>query len=73
VVEINTRVRPDRALQRAFGRTSCVKQSAVSDTLNASTEENITEMRQALQVIYRAQSRGYKHNYETDHGGGRGC
>jgi hypothetical protein len=65
VVEINTRVRPDRALQRAFGRTSCAEQSVVSDTLNASTEENIAQMRQALQDIYRAQSRGYKHKYET--------
>lgn len=66
MVEINTRVRPDRALQRAFGRTSCAEQSVVSDTLNASTEENVAQMRQALQDIYRAQSRGYKHNYETD-------
>jgi hypothetical protein len=65
VVEINTRVRPDRALQRAFGRTSCAEQSVVSDTLNASTEENVAQMRQALQDIYRAQSRGYKHDYET--------
>jgi hypothetical protein len=66
VVEINTRVRPDRALQHAFGRTSCAEQSVVSDTLNASTEENVTQMRQALQAIYRVQSRGYKHDYTTE-------
>ena len=63
VVEINTRVRPDQALQRAFGRTSCAEQSVVSDTLNACTEENVTQMRCALQDIYRARSRGCRHDY----------
>jgi hypothetical protein len=65
VVEINTRVRSDRALQRAFGRTACAEQSVVSDTLNASTPENVEQMRQALQELYRSHSRGYAHDYET--------
>lgn len=65
VVEINTRVRSDRALQRAFGRTACAEQSVVSDTLNAATQENVEQMRQALQAVYRSHSRGYAHEYET--------
>lgn len=65
VVEIDTRVRSDRPLQRAFGRTTCAEQSVVSDTLNASTQENVEQMRQALQELYRSRSRGYAHDYEA--------
>lgn len=41
LVEINTRVRPDRALQQAFGRTDCAEQSTVSDTVNACSPDNV--------------------------------
>lgn len=63
VVEINTRVRPDRALQAAFGRSDCADQSVVSTTLNACTEETVTQMRAALATIYQQHSRGYAHDY----------
>lgn len=66
LVEINTRVRPDQALQRAFGRAGCADQSVVSDTLNACTAENVIQMRQANQEIYRRHSQGYRHDYEQD-------
>ena len=64
LVEVNTRVRTDEALQRAFGRTACADQSTISDTLNACTEENVTQMGQALQELYRIHGLGYGHNYE---------
>src|SRR5260370_37277406 len=35
LVEINTRLRTDPGLQRAFGRTACAEQSVVQETLNA--------------------------------------
>ncbi len=63
VVEINTRVRPDRALQQAFGRTACAEQSTVSDTLNACTPENVVQMRAALTLILQQHSRCYRHDY----------
>jgi hypothetical protein len=63
VVEANTRVRGDRALQLAFGRSGCADQSTLSATLDASTAENVTEMAAALQVLYRRYSRGYRHAY----------
>jgi hypothetical protein len=66
VVEINTRVRPDHAVQRAFGRTTCAEQSTVSDTLNACTVENVAQMRTALTHIFRQHSRSYAHDYEHD-------
>jgi hypothetical protein len=65
LVEINTRLRTDPGLQRAFGRMACAEQSVVQETLNACTEENRKEMQQALDLIYRQHSRGYQHNYEA--------
>ena len=37
LVEANKRVRPDRPLQRAFGRDGYAEQSVISETLNASS------------------------------------
>ena len=44
LVEINKRVRPDRGLQIAFGRSGCAEQSVVQDTLDACTEQNVAQM-----------------------------
>jgi hypothetical protein len=64
VVEINTRLRSDPALQAAFGRTACAEQSVVQQTLDACSDENVTQMQQALDEIYREHSRGYRHAYQ---------
>lgn len=64
LVEINNRVQPDEALQRAFGRQDCAEQSTVSDTFNACTPENVRQKRQALQELYPIHSQGYQHNYQ---------
>lgn len=66
VVEINTRVRPDRALQRAFGRSCCAEQSTISDTLNACGVENVEQLHTALRLIFREHSQGYRHDYKRD-------
>lgn len=66
LVETNKRLRPDHALQRAFGRSGCAEQSTLSETLNAATVENVQELEQALTTIYRRFSRGYHHDY-TQH------
>ncbi len=64
LVEANKRVRPDRALQRGFGRNGCAEQSVISETLNACTPENVKQMDQAMTEIYQQHSAGYRHNYE---------
>ena len=61
--EINTRVRSDEALQRAFGRGACADQSVVQETLNACTELNVRQMKRATDVIFRRHSAAYRHNY----------
>ncbi len=65
LVEINTRLRADAALQRAFGRSRCAEQSVVQDTLNACTAQNVEQMEQALDTIYRQYSQGTQHDYQT--------
>ena len=64
--EINKRVRPDKALQRAFGREGCAEQSVVQNTLDASTEKNVRQMQIAFDKIYQRHSQGYRHNYKKE-------
>jgi len=64
VVEINTRLRSDAALQTAFGRSACAEQSVVQETLNACNGEIVAQMQAAVDVIYRQHSQGYRHDYE---------
>src|SRR5216683_399377 len=63
LVEINTRLRADPALQAAFGRSTCAEQSVVQETLDCCTAENVSQMEQALETIYRQHSQGYSHDY----------
>jgi hypothetical protein len=66
LVEINGRLRADPALQAAFGRRACAEQSVVQDTLDACTEETVTQMEAAVDLIYRRHSHGYRHDYARD-------
>lgn len=63
IVEVNQRVKPDVSLSAAFGRQGCADQSVISTTLNACQAENIAQMRQAMQAIYRRYGAGYRHDY----------
>ncbi len=64
LVEANTRLRSDQALQAAFGRSSCADQSTIQATLNAVSDHNVSQMTAALTQIYRLHSLGYRHNYQ---------
>ena len=63
LVEVNTRVKPDEGVQRAFGREDCADQSTISETLNQCTDETVDQMRQARQTIYQMHGQGYHHDY----------
>ncbi len=63
IVEVNLRVRCDRALQRAFGRTSCAEQSVVSQTLKACDEETVRQLQAALRVIYQEHLQAMHHDF----------
>jgi hypothetical protein len=62
--EINTRVRTDAALQRAFGRKGCAEQSVVQETLDACTSNNISEMKRAFKELLQKHGRAYRHPYK---------
>lgn len=66
LVEINTPLRTDPALQRAFGRSACAEQSVVQKTLDACTTENVTQLQQALDEIYRQHSQSVHHDYHAN-------
>jgi hypothetical protein len=63
--EINTRLRSDLALQRAFGRCACAEQSVVQQTLDACTSSNVAQMMQALDVIFNKHSLASRHDYKA--------
>ena len=65
LAEINTRVRSDAALQRAFGRSSCAEQSVVQETLDACTVDNVRQMKHAFKALLRAHSHAYRHPYKS--------
>ncbi len=66
ITEINTRVRPDEALQAAFGREGCADQSTVSATFNACDAENVQQLHQAVQAIFQKHSRAGDHDYDQN-------
>ncbi len=63
LVEVNTRLRSDPALQAAFGRTACAEQSVIQDTLDACDATTVQQMEHALTAIFRQQSQAYRHDY----------
>ena len=65
LVEINTLLRTDLGLQRAFGRQSCAEQSVVQETLDACSAENVVQLQQALDEISRSHSQGVQHDYQA--------
>lgn len=66
LAEINTRVRSDAALQRAFGRSCCAEQSVVQETLDACDAENVRQMKYAFKALMKSHSRAYHHTYKTE-------
>ncbi len=66
LVEINTRVRSDPALQAAFGRTACAEQSVIQDTLDTCDDTTVQQMEQALTAIFQQYSQAYRHDDTHD-------
>ena len=67
IYETNVRVRPDAPLQRAFGRRDgCADQSTIQRTLDAFTEENVEQLRGAVEQIGSRYSRMPSHPYERE-------
>jgi hypothetical protein len=63
--DINKQVRAEPAVQKAFGRRGCAEQSVVQNTLDACTEQNVLEMKQAMRTIYQRHSQACRHDYQA--------
>jgi hypothetical protein len=64
--EIDCRVRPDVPLQRAFGRERVADQSTIQRTLNAFTEHNVAQLREAIEAIGREHCAVFSHDFEKE-------
>ena len=63
LVQLNTELRADPALQRAAGRSRCAEQSVAQQTLDAATAENVAELQQVLSTLLRRHSQVAHHSY----------
>lgn len=51
--QINTKIRPDLVLAQAWGREQFAEQSTVARILDACQAEQVTQLRQGIESIYR--------------------
>ena len=61
LVQINTLLRSDPALQRSVGRQRCCEQSVAQQTLDAATAENVQQMQHVLTTLLRQHSQAASH------------
>jgi hypothetical protein len=66
LVEVNSGLRSQPGLQRAFGRQACAEQSTLSQTLNACTGETVAQLREALIQIYRQWGQAQGHDFQQE-------
>ena len=63
ISQVNTRIRPDLALAHAWGRERFAEQSNLTRTLDAFTDEHVTQLRQGNEALFRRESRVLRHNF----------
>lgn len=63
LVELNTRLAQEAALQRAAGRSRCAEQSVAQQTLDSATEQNVAELQQVLTRLLQRHSQVAQHPF----------
>lgn len=63
VSQTGTTLRVDPALQAAFGLPGCADQSVIAGTLDAATEQDVADLRQAIETIFRQHSQAQHHDF----------
>lgn len=64
ISHINTHLRPDLTLAAAWQRDRFAEQSVIADTLDALEPEQIAQLRQGSQALFRQHSQTMRHNFE---------
>lgn len=66
IVQVNTRLRPDLALARAWGRDRFAEQSTLNRTLDAFTTIEVLQLRHGSEALFRRESQVLRHDFEQD-------
>lgn len=64
ITQVNTRLRPDRALARAWGRHAFAEQSTLARTLDAFGPGEVEQLRQGSEALFRRESRTCRHDFD---------
>jgi hypothetical protein len=63
VVQVNTRLRPDIALARAWGRDRFADQSTLARTLDAFSSVEVAQLRHGSEALFRQESQVLHHDF----------
>lgn len=66
ITQVNTRLRPERVLARAWDRTGFADQSTLARTLDQFTDLHIAQLRQGSESLFRRESCTLRHNLAAD-------
>jgi hypothetical protein len=64
--QVNTLLRPDLALAHAWGRERFAEQATLARTLDCFTTEQIAQLRQGSELLFRRESRTLRHPFAED-------
>jgi hypothetical protein len=63
IVQVNTRLRPDVALARAWGRDRFAEQSVLSRTLDAFGDAEVSQLWQGLDLLFHREGQVFHHDF----------
>ena len=66
LVQVNTRLRPDLALARAWGRAYFADQSSLARTLTVFTPAHVAQLRHGSETLFRRESQTCRHAFGQD-------
>lgn len=66
VAQVNTRIRPDRVLARAWNRTRFAEQSSLMRTLDAFDSATLGQLRRGSETLFRHESQSLQHPFDRD-------
>jgi hypothetical protein len=66
IAQVNTRLRPEVALARAWGRERFAEQSTLTRTLDAFSATQVAQLRRGSEALFRRESRVLRHDFVHD-------
>lgn len=66
IAQVNTRLRPDVALARAWGRERFAEQSTLTRTLDVFSSTQVAQLRRGSEALFRRESSVLRHDFDRD-------